>query len=70
MGPNRQDLVRLQRIIFTYVSTNQVTVSIFESKSSESLQVLLYKKGNTYQVYNGSNNVDYEQIGAAVAHSI
>jgi hypothetical protein len=47
-----------------------VTVSIFESKSAANLQVTLHKKGNTYQIYNGAEEVDYEGIGAAVANSI
>jgi hypothetical protein len=70
VGPNRQELLRLQSAIYNYVTAAQVTVSIFESKSAASLQVLLYKKGRTYQIYNGASDVDYEGIGVAVANSI
>lgn len=70
IGPSRQDLLHLQRTIYTYVTPNQVTVSIFESKSANSLQVLLYKNGKTYQIYNGANDVEYEGIGAAIANSL
>jgi hypothetical protein len=67
IGPNRDNLFRLQNTIYSYVSPNQVTVSIFATSSAKGLQVTLNKKGRSFPIYNGQEETDYEGIAAAVA---
>lgn len=67
IGPNRDNLFRLQNTIYTYVTPNQVTVSIFATTSANNLQVTLSKKGRSFPIYNGQDDTDYEGIAAAVA---
>jgi hypothetical protein len=68
IGPNRQDLLRLQQNIYSRVSQAQITVSIFESKNPGYLQVLMYKRGNTIQIYKGSSEADYDEISLIIAN--
>lgn len=67
IGPNRDNLFRLQNTIYSYVSPNQVTVSIFATSSAKSLQVTMNKKGRSIPIYNGQDETDYEGIAASVA---
>lgn len=67
IGPNRDNLFRLQNTIYSHVSSNQVTVSIFATSSANGLQVTLNKKGRTFPIYSGQDETDYESIAATVA---
>lgn len=43
---------------------------MFAAKNPDFLQVVLYKKGNAYQIYEGSASTDLSEIARTVENNI
>ncbi len=54
--------MKLQQSILSKVQQNKVIVSVFAKGTDNNLQVLLYKNGKTYQLYEGTNEVDFDNL--------
>lgn len=70
VGRDRKVLAQLQQSLYARLSTNTITVSAFVASSAEDLQVVLYSKGKTLQIYKGSSGVDPEEIAMTVANNL
>lgn len=70
VGKDRKVLAQLQQSLYARLSPNTLTVSAFVANSAEDLQVLLYSKGKTLQVYKGSSSVDPEEIALTLANNL
>lgn len=58
VGSDRKVLAQLQQSLYARLTGNGLTVSAFVARSAEELQVVLYSKGKTLQIYKGSSTVD------------
>jgi ABC-type transport system involved in Fe-S cluster assembly fused permease/ATPase subunit len=69
-GPNSQQLLTLQRAIFSYVSSEKITISALEIPTQKFLRVLLYKMENSYQIYSGDVDIDTDEIARKIQSNI
>lgn len=70
VGRDRKVLAQLQQSLYARLSSNSLNVSAFVASSAEDLQVILYNKGKTLQIYKGSSTVDPEEIAMTVANNL
>jgi hypothetical protein len=52
------------------VAEDRLPISKFKAKGEDSLNVVMYRKGKMYQIYQGSSTTDYEEISRLVVHNI
>lgn len=68
-GPNGKQLLRLQQAILARVGADRLTLSLFET-AGQDMQVLLYKKSQSYQLYKGSPEVNLEELAINIESSL
>ncbi len=61
---------QLESTIRQSCPANKLGISCFTTRSSDTMQVVLYRKGNSYQIYEGSPNTDLNEISRTVQHNI
>ena len=63
-------LDELELVIRKKLEADQLPISKFATKEGDLLTVTMYRKGKTYEVYNGSSTTDYQLISKRIEKKV
>ncbi len=62
--------MKLQQSIYSKIAQGRLPVSIFTKGNNSNLQVLMYKNGKTYQIYEGTSEVDFDNLSVNIVSRV